>query len=332
MTASPKKNTSVVASAHPNIALIKYWGKADSAHNVPAVGSLSITLDELATTTRIAAGPAVACDSFELNGSGEPAMAGRVFAFIDRYWPGSRPPIAIQSENNFPTAAGLASSASGFAALVVALDSLLGGSLSTLDLARRAGSGSGSAARSLFGGFVRLDTPDNPAADIDVRGIASADDFPLTVVVAITSEARKATGSTEAMRASASTSPYYASWLQTHRSDLDLADAAVAARDFEALAAVSESSCLKMHAVMQATQPALLYWNGATVECMHSVMAMRAAGRGVFFTIDAGPQVKAVCLPQDADFVSRELASIDGVKRVLRCGLGGPAHVQSVGS
>ena len=312
--------------------MVKYWGKADRDRNLPAVGSLSITLDELATTTRIAIGDSIDRDSFELNGSAETTMSARLFAFIDQYWPIDRPRLAIRSENNFPTAAGLASSASGFAALVVGLEAIMPQSLSTHALARLAGHGSGSAARSLYGGFVRLDAPVTADDDIEVRQIAGASDFPLEVVVAVTSEARKATGSTSAMLTSADTSPYYPSWVSTHREDLDAADQAVNAKDFAALADISEHSCLKMHAVMQATKPALLYWNAATIDCMHSIAAMRRAGRGVVFTIDAGPQGKAVCLPGDAESVSRELACIEGVKRVIRCGLGQAAEQLAVAS
>ena len=313
----------VTVVAHPNIALVKYWGKADEARNLPAVGSLSLTLAALSTTTHLA--PAADADTFLLNGAESPDMAARCFAFLDRYWPG-RPALAVDSRNDFPTAAGLASSASGFAALTVAADALLEGGRSREDLARCAGAGSGSAARSLYGGFVRLDPPGEPGADIDVRQVATAEDFPLEVVIAVTSAARKPIGSTEAMRATAATSPYYAAWVDGQGVDLDAAERAVVARDFEALAAVTERSCMKMHAVMLGSDPWLLYWNPATVACIHVVRGLRAAGLGVCFTIDAGPQVKAVCLPGDADAVADALADVDGVTAVLRTGLGPGAH------
>ncbi len=132
----------VTATAHPNIALVKYWGKASEARNIPAVGSLSLTLDGLATTTRVAKASE---DRFELNGDAEASMGKRAFAFLDQYWPG-RPALDIVSDNNFPTAAGLASSASGFAALTLAVDSLLEGGRDRESLAQCAGSGSGSGA------------------------------------------------------------------------------------------------------------------------------------------------------------------------------------------
>ncbi|MEM7765009.1 MAG: diphosphomevalonate decarboxylase [Pseudomonadota bacterium] len=329
MTASEPTKSAVTAIAHPNIALVKYWGKADGERNLPDVGSISITLDALATRTTVAL--AESGDHFSLNESPEPAMSARLFGFLDHFYGADRPTLAVTSFNDFPTAAGLASSASGFAALVVAVDALLHGGHSTPTLAQQAGRGSGSAARSLFGGFVRLDKPTGIDDDITVTELCAAADFPLEVVVAITSEQRKTVGSTEGMRTSKQTSPFYPAWIETHEADMAAAAGAIAQRDFERLANISEHSCLKMHAVMQATRPAMLYWNSATVACMHAVHALRASGTGVFFTIDAGPQVKAVCLPEHASAVADELASINGVQRILRTGLGKGARILSQG-
>lgn len=320
---------SATAVAHPNIALVKYWGKRDPATNVPAVGSLSVTLAGLSTRTTVSLAPDSTEDVFRLNGAIAPAMAGRAFACVDRCWPAGRPrvPIRIDTRNDFPTAAGLASSASGFAALVTALDALLGGGLSATALARQAGRASGSAARSLFGGVVRLDAPARGSDDITVGSLCGAAEFPLEVLVAVTDRGEKAVGSTEAMLATERTSPYYRAWVETHAADLDAAAAAVAARDFAALAAVSERSCMKMHAVMMAASPALIYWNAATVAGIHRIRALRATGLGVFVTIDAGPQLKAVCLPEDADAVASALVEIPGVIELLRSGLGDGASV-----
>ena len=128
------------------------------------------------------------------------------------------------------------------------------------------------------------------------------------------------------MRRTAATSPYFGAWVAHQAEDLDAAERAVAARDFDALAAVTEKSCMKMHAVMLGNDPWLLYWNAATVACIHEIRMLRAGGTGVCFTIDAGPQVKAVCLPGDADRVAAALGAVDGVSEVLRTGLGPGAH------
>jgi diphosphomevalonate decarboxylase len=109
--------------------------------------------------------------------------------------------------------------------------------------------------------------------------------------------------------------------------DLSEARSAVRRRDFEALANVSESSCLKMHAVMMSARPGLIYWNGSTVECIRRVLQLRAGGVPVFFTVDAGPQVKAICIPEAFERVRRELSAVPGVECVLACGLGEGARV-----
>jgi diphosphomevalonate decarboxylase len=316
------------AVAHPNIALVKYWGKADVAQNLPAVGSLSITLDGLASTTTVRFDEALTEDRFLFAGGEAPAMARRVAACLEelRRATGTGLHAAVESDNDFPTAAGLASSASGFAALVTAADAALGAGLPRSELAELARRASGSAARSLFGGFVELSLVDS-GRRTETRQILAPEAWPLAVVVAVTDPGPKTVGSTEGMLLTERTSPYYVEWVQSSPDDLAEARAAVARRDFEALAEVSESSCLKMHAVMLSARPGLVYWNGATVECLHRVRTLRADGVPVFFTIDAGPQLKAVCLPEAVEKVATALAGMPGVERVLRCGLGEGARV-----
>jgi diphosphomevalonate decarboxylase len=311
------------AVAHPNIALIKYWGKADPASNLPAVGSISVTLDTLVTTTSVRFDPALRADSFILDGRPAPELLPRVRSCLELFRARLTgvPHAEVESTNSFPTGAGLASSASGFAALVVAVDRALGAGLERVELAELARRCSGSAARSLYGGFVELRLrPDG--AGTDTGPILEAAGWPLQVVVAVTSTGAKAVGSSAGMQLSASSSPYYRQWVATSDADLDAARRAILARDFAALAAVAEHSCLKMHAVMLASRPGLVYWNGTTVDCLHRVRELAAQGIGVFFTIDAGPQVKAICLPEAADRVAGALAELPGVAEVLRCGLG----------
>ena len=318
------------AVAHPNIALIKYWGKADSERNIPAVGSMSITLDGLTTTTSVHFEPDLAGDRFLLAGRDAPEMAGRVSRCLDlvREMAGRSDHATVESENDFPTAAGLASSASGFAALVVAADAALGAGLDTSQLADLARRASGSAARSLFGGFVELRlTPEGPRPT-ETRQILGPSEWPLGVVVAVTETGPKETGSTDGMLRSES-SPYYRAWVESSESDLTEARAAIERRDFGALAEISESSCLKMHGVMMSARPGLVYWNATTVECIRRIRELRASGAPVFFTVDAGPQVKAVCEAGVLDQVSADLGAIAGVHEVLTGGLGDGARVVS---
>ncbi len=316
------------AIAHPNIALVKYWGKTDVEENLPAVGSLSITLDGLTTRTRVHFDERLNEDRFLLAGGEAPAMAARVSACLDdlRERVGVDVFAMVESDNDFPTAAGLASSASGFAALVVAADAALGSRLSAADLAELARRASGSAARSIFGGFVELSVT-GEGRRTETRQILEPGAWPLRVVVAVTESGPKKVGSTAGMVLTERTSPYYQAWVASSPADLATARSAVESRNFEALAAVSESSCLKMHGLMLSARPGLVYWNGATVECIGAVRRLQADGVPVFFTIDAGPQVKAVCLPDAHETVRSELAGVAGVERLLSSGLGQGARV-----
>jgi len=309
------------ARAQPNIALIKYWGKRDAARNLPATGSISVTLDSLFTTMCVDLGAAER-DRLDVNGREDAALLPRVSACLDRVLGSDRAPAQVTSESNFPIGAGLASSASAFAALVVAADAASGGGRDTQHLARLAGAASGSAARSLCGGLVELR---NAGDDIEVEQLATPEDWPLRVVVAVTETRPKAIGSSEGMEISRKTSPFYARWIEQQEADLAATRDAIAGRDFGALAAVAEHNCLKMHSVMWGSRPPLIYWNSVTLECMQVVRELQSAGVEVFFTIDAGPQVKAVCTPDSGPRVTQALGETPGVRSILETGLGAGA-------
>ena len=313
------------ARARANFALVKYWGKADAALNVPAVGSISITLDALWSETTVAFDAALDRDELSLDGVVRERDRARVSAYLDivRALAGSELHARIESRNNFPTGAGLASSASGFAALAAASTAALGLELSQRELTILARRGSGSAARSIFGGFVEMHAGSAAdGGDSFAEPLLPAADWPLEVAIAITASGEKEVGSTSGMDRSAQSSPYYPLWVSTHPADMHEARRAILGRDFEALAVVAEHSCLKMHAAALAAQPPLIYWNGVTVECMALIRKLRAAGTPVFFTIDAGPQLKAICEPSARAAVSTELAAVPGVLRVLESRLG----------
>ena len=312
------------ARAQPNIALIKYWGKSDVARNLPAVGSISITLDDLYTTMAVESDAAAAGDVLIVNGVEDVSMLSRISKCLDSVLGTDRDPMRVTSEFNFPLAAGLASSASAFAALVVAADAAAGSSRPTAELARLAGAASGSAARSLYGGFVELD---NTNDEIGVHTLVPAADWPLRVVAAITELGPKAVGSTEAMEISRKSSPFYDRWIEQQPDDLAVAREAIEARDFRALAGIAEHNCLKMHSVMWASRPPLSYWNSATLKCMETIRSLQREGVDVFFTIDAGPQVKAVCTADAESQVADALRSAAGVREIMQSGLGDGAQV-----
>jgi len=151
------------------------------------------------------------------------------------------------------------------------------------------------------------------------------EEWPLSVVVAITATGPKTVGSTEAMEISRMTSPFYGRWVEQQETDLAEARAAIAERDFGKLASVAEHNCLKMHSVMWGSRPPVVYWNSATLACMQTISRLQARGVAVFFTIDAGPQIKAVCEPSDEAQVREALAATEGVHDVLVSSLGNGA-------
>lgn len=302
------------ATAHPNIALVKYWGKRDTALNLPAVPSLSLTLDGFRTTTTVTWD--APRDEVVFNGAVADAETTRkVLAVLDLIDPG-RPPASVVSDNDFPSAAGLASSSSGFAALVVAAAAAAERSLTLEHLSVLARRGSGSACRSLWGGFVEW-TLGERADGTDSHGVpvAPVDHWDVVMVVAIVSGKKKAVGSTSGMEASRATSPYYDAWVRTAPSRVDTGRAAVRARDLRALGEVMESSTFEMHAVMHTTRPAILYWQPATVACLHAVRRLREEGIAAYATMDAGPNVKVLCARADAEAVAKVLnGHVDDVR------------------
>lgn len=320
-----------VALARPNIALVKYWGKRDAALNLPAGGSISITLQSLRTRTRVRFDRDRSDDAIALDGRDPVAAPERVRRCLDvvRRRAGVSLPALVESENNFPAGAGLASSSSGYAALVVAAAAALRLDLDARELSAIARRGSGSAARSIFGGFVEM----SPGVRADGEDACAAQllapfDWPLDVVIAVTSREAKRVGSSAGMERTRATSPFYPAWLAAGAEDLAKARLAIARRDFRALAEISERNCLAMHAAMLGCQPPLVYMNDVTLECMHLVRVLRNGdGLATFFTVDAGPQVKAVCLPEDAPRVAAALRRVPGVLTVLTSALGEGAAV-----
>ncbi|HZS35930.1 MAG TPA: diphosphomevalonate decarboxylase [Polyangia bacterium] len=320
-----------VAEARTNIALVKYWGKRDARLNLPAVGSLSLTLDGLSTRTEVRFDDSLTADELVLNGaaaSGEPLR--RVTKFLDlvREQSDRGERARVVSSNDFPTAAGLASSASAFAALALAATHAAGVALSPRELSVLARRGSGSAARSIFGGFVEMHRGSlEGGEDAFAEPLDGAQALDVRLVVAVTSDAAKETLSTDGMRQTMETSPYYAAWVQTSAGDIAEAKRAIAARDLELLGVVTERSCLAMHASAMASRPAVVYFTGATIEGYRAIQRLRKSGVPAWFTCDAGPHVKALTDGKHADEVAQRLAEVPGVLRARVCAPGAAAKV-----
>jgi diphosphomevalonate decarboxylase len=325
-----KKSASAVA--HSNIALIKYWGKRDAGLNLPAVGSISITLEELKTRTTVTFDDDMNADELYLAGkhvSGK--KESRVGHFLDRIRKiaGHSGFALITSENNFPTGAGLASSASAFAALTLAATSALDLNLSSTELSILARQGSGSAARSIFGGFAEMNRGNLPdGSDAFAQQLKNEEFWDLRTVIAVTTEEEKQHGSTDGMTQSAKTSPYYQSWIDSSPGDIKDMRSAIENKDFQKMGELTENSCLKMHAVMLSTKPGLIYWNNVTIDVMHLTDQLRHESIPVYFTIDAGPQVKLITLPEYQSKILDALKTFPDIKNVIVSRLGPGAHLE----
>jgi diphosphomevalonate decarboxylase len=316
-----------VAEANTNIALVKYWGKRDEKLNLPAVGSISLTLAGLSTRTEVRFGADK--DELILNGAAE--RADKLTRFLDlvRERAGINERAHVVSSNNFPTAAGLASSASGFAALALAATRAAGVQLTARELSSLARRGSGSAARSIFGGFVemhrgeRADGEDAFAEEVIVPGWG----FDVRMVIGVASDGPKETLSTDGMRHTAETSPYFAAWVKANADDLVEARRAIGEKNLQHLGEVTERSCLAMHASALAARPAVVYWKGVTVEGLRAIQELRRGGTPAWFTCDAGPHPKALTDAAHAEAVAQRLSSVPGVLRTIICAPGAAARI-----
>lgn len=319
--------TTCTAIAHPNIAVVKYWGKRQVALNLPAVPSLSVTLDRFQTETSVTWGIDAPADEIVLNGEeADDKTRSRVSGLLDLVAPG-RPRCRVTSVNNFPTAAGLASSSSAFAALALAADNAAGTHRDKAQLSALARQGSGSACRSLWGGWVEWRLGTLPSgADSHGLPLAPRDHWDVSVVVAIVSAGPKKTGSRAGMKRTQQTCPYYDAWVQTAPADVDEGRAAILARDLPRLGAVMEQSTLKMHATMLTTTPTIRYWQPGTLAAVQVVESLRAKGVGAWYTMDAGPNVKVLCETADAQTVATALAA--AVDRIEVLSVGGDPQVR----
>jgi diphosphomevalonate decarboxylase len=320
----------VTARACANIALVKYWGKRDAALNLPAAGSLSLTLSSLVTETTVAFDPALADDAIELDGApANEADAARVGTFLDlvRSATGVQIRARVISKNEFPTASGLASSASGYAALALAATRAAGATLTDRELSILARRGSGSAARSVFGGFVRMHAGEsNEDSYASPLGSPLADSVRMVIAV-VGGGIPKVHRSRDAMEHTARTSPFYRGWLDLVPRDLIAAEAALAKGDLEQLGTITEANALAMHAAAIASRPAVIYWLPTTLAVLAEVRGLRACGLAAWGTIDAGPHVKVLTTVEDAPTLAMRLKDIDGVTAVTISAPGGPASI-----
>lgn len=298
--------TRATAEARANIALVKYWGRSDATLNLPLTSSLSMTVDKLVTTTTVVADAALKADELLINDVPQHgAPLARASRHLDalRKRAGSQLRCRVLSHNSFPASAGLASSASAFAALTVAGFEALGAKVEPREASCFARLGSGSAARSIFGGFVEW-RAGKTHEESYAEQVAPASHLDLHDVVVIFEEGEKKVGSTEG-HGLADTSPLNTGRVARVPHLLDEVRAGIAQRDLAQLGAAAEEDAILMHAVMMTSQPSLLYWSEGTLRGLHAVRAWREEGLQVYATIDAGPNLHLLCLGQDAAEVRR---------------------------
>lgn len=289
-----------------------------------------MNLDGLYARTQVTFDPELCCDDLlTLNGRVEnEAAQRRVSYFLDhvRELAGAKRFARVVSENNFPIGTGIASSAAAFAALALAASKAIGLDLDESALSRLARLGSGSACRSVPGGFVEWQAGANDA-DSYAFSIAPPNHWNLVDCVAVLKVGHKPVGSTEG-HALAGSSPLQAARVADTPRRLEICRSAVLQRDFTALAEIIEQDSNLMHAVMMTSRPALFYWEPGSLELMQAVQSWRKSGLPAAFTLDAGPNVHVICEAAAADQVRSRLAEMPFVRQVLSARPGGPARLE----
>ena len=285
-------------------------------------------IDTLASTTQISQQPEVQKNIWELNGERQSDL-GQILPTLDYLSEVGevKEPCLIQSDNNFPTAAGLASSASGVASIVVAYNRFFDLGLTNKQMTKAAMLGSGSAPRSLLSGLVLL----NVENQFDCQTLAEPNQWPLSVVVCITDDKRKRFSSREGMEISRKTSPLYEAWLKVNASHIEQAKKAINERNLRALGQVAEENYKQMHEVMRTSSPSINYMTNKTIDCIDAVEGIRSSGFDLFHTVDAGPQVKIICKTEDSGLIQKRISSLPSVRQTLIANIGYGARVINEG-
>lgn len=295
----------ITVKASPSLALIKYWGKDDHGTNIPATSSCAVTLDGLETTTT------VSLTSYENKViiNGRPDTSSRMMTYIDylKTQLGIEENLSVESTNNFPTAAGLASSSSGYAALAAACVKLSHKKLSKQEISALARVGSASASRSVFDGFVVL-----RAGKEFAEAYLMPDYWPqFRIVIVSVLNQKKEISSREAMNHVKKTSVFYNSWLSSSHNLFIKGTDALKKKDINSLGSIMQQSYKQMFATMFGADPPLLYWQPDSISLMRECSLLRKEGIHAWETMDAGPQVKIVCLEHELPVVRDRIAKLN---------------------
>lgn len=307
------------AKAHTNIALVKYWGKKDQDLILPQTDSLSLTLDEFYTTTTVHFDDQLDRDIVSINGDElSDQAAEKVHHFLDivRQMSGRTAFARVESHNHVPTAAGLASSASAFAALAGAASTAAGLNLSRRDLSRLARRGSGSATRSIYGGLVEWQRGHDDATSYAMPLMEQVN-FGIEMLAILVDTKKKKVSSRFGMQQSVTTSPYYRVWPEVVAHDMAAIKEAIKAADIDAIGKIAESNALRMHALTLSADPGFTYFDSDTLKAMRAVQTLRDHGINCYYTMDAGPNVKVIYDRQNRQAIYDALAAQFGTDRLV---------------
>lgn len=294
-------NLRVTARAHTNIALVKYWGKADTDLIIPQNGSLSLTLDHFYTDTTVEFDSKLTTDQFILDGESKSPVKITNFLNIVRQKAGINTFAKVDSVNHVPSTAGLASSASAYAALAAAASKASGLNLSHKELSKLARRGSGSASRSIYGGFVEWIKGYNDDTSYAVP-IEEDLDWKIGMIVAMVNPDKKKISSRTGMQTVVNTSPFYSAWVESIDDDLRNIKVAIKNRDFKTMGEIAESNAMRMHALNLSSSPHFNYFEPLSIEIMDTVEDIRTNEQiECYYTVDAGPNIKILCQQKDAD-------------------------------
>lgn len=286
----------VSVKSYANIAIIKYWGKENAKEMIPSTSSISLTLENMYTETRLSPLPAGATrDEFYINNQLQnEAEHEKMSRIIDRFRQDSADFVRIDTRNNMPTAAGLSSSSSGLSALVKACNAYFETGYETEELAQLAKFASGSSARSFFGPLSAWDKDSGAIYPVQT-------DLKLAMIMLVLYDERKPISSREGMRICQATSSNFKEWVEQSAQDYRNMLIYLKDNDFDRVGRLAESNALLMHSTTQTAQPPFSYLTDQSYAAMDFIKELRQKGERCYFTMDAGPNVKVLCLEEDLD-------------------------------
>ncbi|HEP1434550.1 diphosphomevalonate decarboxylase [Streptococcus pyogenes] len=284
----------ITVTSYANIAIIKYWGKENQAKMIPSTSSISLTLENMFTTTSISFLPDTATsDQFYINGVLQnDEEHTKISAIIDQFRQPGQAFVKMETQNNMPTAAGLSSSSSGLSALVKACDQLFDTQLDQKALAQKAKFASGSSSRSFFGPVAAWDKDSGAIYKVET-------DLKMAMIMLVLNAAKKPISSREGMKLCRDTSTTFDQWVEQSAINYQHMLTYLKTNNFEKVGQLTEANALAMHATTKTANPPFSYLTKESYQAMEAVKELRQEGFACYFTMDAGPNVKVLCLEKD---------------------------------